>query len=678
VGGTNIVTVGEIEDFAKRGGIINFYDGCWGMCWNPNTQTGDSMSANNGNLKVQQTEVPNDDNLGYEGRRSEFTQSFEYDSLNRIQFTSQGNWRQWYSYDQYGNRTINTDPNLTYGGVNNLGSEVQTATNRLYAPGDLALPDASRRMQYDDAGNLKRDTYTGQGSRTYDGENRMITAQGGIGSTLQYYSYDGDGRRVKRIVENAETWQVYGIGGELIAEYAANTAASSPQKEYGYRNGQMLITATAASAGWGPAPSYSGPNPLTTGNDIKLENLTELRTAVNSLRAHAGLSAYSFTVDPSPERGVTTVKADHIRQLRTALEQARSQLGLSMGGYEHATLTENVSSIYAKDFQELRDQIASAWNSGSDVDIRWLVGDQLGTPRMIFDQSGTLATTTRHDYLPFGEEIFAGTGGRTTGQGYEAAGYASVDGARQKFTKKERDIETGLDYFLARYYSSTQGRFTSPDEFTGGPDELYTFAEDASENPSIYANLRNPQSLNKYQYAYNNPLRYVDPDGHDPDGEPDPQNPTCPCTMTPAQSDSMKKDLQKGVDWIAGITGMTATADAIRRAASDSATQVKIDIVITVVVVKSLKDLLTGTRPVPQPITATPPSQQRQPLPPPPPSNMSKGGRQNKRDSGLANKTDKQVSDGARNKSLDPSDRRKYQTEEKQRKQRNKQKRHSQ
>lgn len=42
-------------------------------------------------------------------------------------------------------------------------------------------------------------------------------------------------------------------------------------------------------------------------------------------------------------------------------------------------------------------------------------------------------------------------------------------------TLKERDNETGLDYFLARYYSSTQGRFTSPDEFSGGPDELYRF-----------------------------------------------------------------------------------------------------------------------------------------------------------------------------------------------------------
>jgi RHS repeat-associated protein len=123
----------------------------------------------------------------------------------------------------------------------------------------------------------------------------------------------------------------------------------------------------------------------------------------------------------------------------------------------------------------------------------------------------------RHDYLPFGEELFAGAGSRTVAQGY-----AANDGVRQQFTSKERDVETGLDYFLARYYSSTQGRFTSPDEFNGGPDELYYFVSDSSANPAFYADLTNPQSLNKYQYAYLNPLRYVDPDGHEPEQEPRP------------------------------------------------------------------------------------------------------------------------------------------------------------
>ena len=58
-----------------------------------------------------------------------------------------------------------------------------------------------------------------------------------------------------------------------------------------------------------------------------------------------------------------------------------------------------------------------AWTPGTTAptsNINWLVADQLGTPRMVFDKTGALATVKRHDYLPFGEEIFAGTRGRTS------------------------------------------------------------------------------------------------------------------------------------------------------------------------------------------------------------------------------------------------------------------------
>lgn len=79
-------------------------------------------------------------------------------------------------------------------------------------------------------------------------------------------------------------------------------------------------------------------------------------------------------------------------------------------------------------------------------------------------------------------------------------------------TQKERDNETGLDYFGARYYASIQGRFTSADEFTGGPEEIF---EDVDpHDPLFYADATEPQSLNKYHYCLNNPLRYIDPDGH--------------------------------------------------------------------------------------------------------------------------------------------------------------------
>jgi RHS repeat-associated protein len=64
-----------------------------------------------------------------------------------------------------------------------------------------------------------------------------------------------------------------------------------------------------------------------------------------------------------------------------------------------------------------------------------------------------------------------------------------------EFTSKERDAETGLDFFGARYFSSAQGRFTSADPLL------------ASGNP------KDPQSWNRYAYGFNNPLRFIDPNG---------------------------------------------------------------------------------------------------------------------------------------------------------------------
>jgi RHS repeat-associated protein len=73
-------------------------------------------------------------------------------------------------------------------------------------------------------------------------------------------------------------------------------------------------------------------------------------------------------------------------------------------------------------------------------------------------------------------------------------------------TGKERDSESGLDNFGARYYSSAMGRFMSPD-WSDVPA------------PVPYADLTNPQTLNLYGYVKNNPLRDADPTGHSGDDD---------------------------------------------------------------------------------------------------------------------------------------------------------------
>lgn len=70
-----------------------------------------------------------------------------------------------------------------------------------------------------------------------------------------------------------------------------------------------------------------------------------------------------------------------------------------------------------------------------------------------------------------------------------------------RYTGKERDTESGLDYFGARYYASSMGRFSSPN-WSDKPEAV------------PYSDLMNPQSLNLYGYVNNNPLSKVDKDGH--------------------------------------------------------------------------------------------------------------------------------------------------------------------
>jgi RHS repeat-associated protein len=99
--------------------------------------------------------------------------------------------------------------------------------------------------------------------------------------------------------------------------------------------------------------------------------------------------------------------------------------------------------------------------------------DHLGSSRLLTKLDKSVQETL--DFLPYGEQ------------------FNSTSTTTHKFTGKERDPESGLDNFGARYYGPTSGRFLSSDP---GP-----------------LREEDPQSVNRFVYVRNNPLRYVDEEG---------------------------------------------------------------------------------------------------------------------------------------------------------------------
>jgi RHS repeat-associated protein len=102
--------------------------------------------------------------------------------------------------------------------------------------------------------------------------------------------------------------------------------------------------------------------------------------------------------------------------------------------------------------------------------------DALGSTRAVTDSAGGIAWATQ--YKPFGIEY-----GTTAGD------------SKLRFTGQWKDANTGLYYLFRRFYDPEVGRFLGQDRILG--------------------HLTVPQSLNRYLYTVNNPLRYVDPTGED-------------------------------------------------------------------------------------------------------------------------------------------------------------------
>jgi RHS repeat-associated protein len=226
--------------------------------------------------------------------------------------------------------------------------------------------------------------------------------------------------------------------------------------------------------------------------------------SANRITAQNCSAAAAFTYDSLGNLltdGVNRYTYDAENRLIMSLplgSQIATQYTYDANGRRVQVKTGSVSTDYVYDVQGhevgqisestafLRGEIyAQARHIGTYADgtTYFVSSDWLGTERVRTNVAGAVCGTLSS--LPFGD-------------GSSAAGCFATP---KFFTGKERDSDTGLDYFGARYYASTIGRWITPD-----------WSGNAAAVP--YADLNYPESLNLYRYVSNNPLAKIDVDGH--------------------------------------------------------------------------------------------------------------------------------------------------------------------
>jgi RHS repeat-associated protein len=287
---------------------------------------------------------------------------------------------------------------------------------------------------------------------TYDALNRLSFAEELISTTSQWkQTYDID-RWGNRAVRNDINYTTYIPNPSLTPQSANSTDFSAFDQTTNRLNPSVM-------PGFGYDPSgdvKSDPNTPANGIAYDAEN-----RQTGYPKTGAGTTSYGYD-------------GDGRRVKRTNPDNSAAIFVYNSGG-------------------QLIAEYTSGTPSGSGTS--YLTSDHLGSTRVVTsaaDGSGNVTVKARFDYLPFGEEIGSDRGSRSL-----VTGYVTSDKTRQKFTQKERDSESGLDYFGDRYYSNAEGRFTSVD-------------------PGNYQARRtpnDPQSWNGYSYVNNNPLTRVDLDG---------------------------------------------------------------------------------------------------------------------------------------------------------------------
>ena len=458
-----------------------------------------------------------------------------YDALGRVlestQTTGGSSYTMAYAYDRAGNLTSQRYPSdrvvdYVYDGAGRIAG-AKTGADGWYAGGT-----GSNAVDYEPHGGVKQlllgnglweqrrynvrlqPTQIGLGTATATGS---LTATGPTptaGLLLLDYSYGAGSNNGNvlsqriRVGDSLNQNQAYTYDALNRLNTAAENGSGTPWSQtYAYdRYGNRRVTAGAAH----------GSNQALTP-----QSTADIAAATNRLAGLKGVNAVAYDA-------AGNLKADW------AANRFKYDGDNRLVAFDHPTGTDS-DTAYAYDGEgrRVRKVVGGSggitttyvYNVGGQLvaefggtapdrpGIRYLTPDPLGSTRVVTGEDQSVLS--RHDYLPFGEEIGAALGNRDQASGVSGYTASLADGPAQKFTGKERDNESQLDYFGARYFSGAGGRFTSADA---------PFADQYKSDS---------QSWNLYVYSRNNPLRFGDLDGRKcvtlDDGRigDDGQSPTC-------------------------------------------------------------------------------------------------------------------------------------------------------
>jgi RHS repeat-associated protein len=285
------------------------------------------------------------------------------------------------------------------------------------------------------------DSVNGNWTYSYDPFNRLVGANQNSGAAVYSYVYDRFGNR----------WQQNGTTNSFVATFTGNNPGN-PQ------NNNRIDGYTHDAAGNVMSDSVHSYTFDAENRMIKVDG--------------GSTATYSYDVD------------GHRVEKTTATGNYSDPAGTWIFLYDQSgryVIKMNSSYTFAE------GQIYAGSRHLASVG-GWMTfshSDWVGTERFRTYMASVPYTTESCTSLPFGDGL------NCTGS----------DVSNLHFTGKERDAATGLDNFGARYYSSSMGRWATPD-----------WAAKPTAVP--YAVFGNPQSLNLYGYVGNNPISRIDPDGH--------------------------------------------------------------------------------------------------------------------------------------------------------------------